>query len=271
MGTGRKIDSIDTFFGIGNTAAGLQHIIPCPVIGRIGDTRFVKDILAEKNHLAERASIGQGPYMDFAAGSPAPDHRPDFRMYAEFHLFGRHGGQVSVRGKIQRIQESFLDIRIGLAEVDVHHVRRHIAGDRQEGPFHPFNPDSGSAVEPDLHTVPVVMAVSLRMCLIDLLPSCLENRREAADELLHGSSVRPGGGVGASRVGQPEDLHVDHCLVGKVLDPPRAEPVDEQQQDDARTKEPASAAAGGTCCAGSVALPISDHADSLCRSRTHGS
>jgi len=210
---------VDAARGVSDLPASMKEVVPGPVVGRVGDAGVVKQIAPVEYDAPERAAEGDGPDMGRAIRSGAADDRPDFRVDAKLSFRGGHAGEVAVFRPVQRVQESLLDIGVGLPEVDVDHIRRHTAGDGQQRTFHPLDLDAGEAVEFDADVVPVVPAVSCGVGLIARAVAFGKYGGEASDELADSLDVSARGSVRPARVRQIEEPDMDDRFARAILHP----------------------------------------------------
>ena len=105
--------------------------------------RALEEVLAPEDDTAERGLGGERPDMGGAVGTGAANDGQNARMDAAGGLRRGEFVEISVEGG----EEALADVSVGLAEIDVEDVWRHVAGDGEQGGFDAFDRDAGKAVE----------------------------------------------------------------------------------------------------------------------------
>ena len=155
--------------------------------------------------------------MHRAVGAGPADDRLDLGMDPARDLGRRQRGEIAVLWQVERAQEALRDVGVGLAEIDIEHVRRHVAGDRQQGAFDALDLDAGETVQAHREAGEVGRAVARGLRRLARAEEIGGGAQEGA---LHGQ-FGPGGGIGAGGIGQIEKGEVQHQVGGRRRDPAR--------------------------------------------------
>ena len=139
-------------------------------------------------------------------------------MHPARPLGGRQRGGVAIRWAVERIQKPLRDIGFRLAEIDVEHIGRNVAGDGQQRAFDTLHLNAGKAVELHREVAQVQRAIARG---VGGLARAQEVGRQPQKFALH-DQLRAGRRIGAGGVRQVEERQVQGDLIRGLRDPPRA-------------------------------------------------